>query len=185
MYKNIVITNRQLCENLFLEQINKIAKTKPDAIILREKDLNKKEYQALAMQVLEICSNNQVECILHHYVEVARELNCPNIHLSLIDFLKYRDRLSGFKQRGVSVHSLEEALLAQEEGATYLIAGHIFQTDCKKDLAPRGVAFLEELCQKVKIPVYAIGGLNEKNIPSVIEVGAKGICRMSFFMKLK
>ena len=67
-----------------------------------------------------------------------------------------------FSVRGVSVHSVEDARLAEQCGATYLTAGHVFVTDCKKGLAPRGLDFLHEVCSSVKIPVYAIGGIHEE-----------------------
>ena len=79
---------------------------------------------------------------------------------------------------GVSVHSLSEAVSAEKKGA-----GHIFQTDCKKDLAPRGVKFLTEIVSNVEIPVYAIGGINPQNEHLIYECGANGICIMSGYMK--
>lgn len=70
-----------------------------------------------------------------------------------------------------------------KKGADFLIAGHIFQTDCKKDLAPRGVKFLTEIVSNVEIPVYAIGGINPQNEHLIYECGANGICIMSGYMK--
>ena len=84
---------------------------------------------------------------------------------------------------GVSVHSLSEAVSAEKKGADFLIAGHIFQTDCKKDLAPRGVKFLTEIVSNVEIPVYAIGVINPQNEHLIYECGANGICIMSGYMK--
>lgn len=87
--------------------------------------------------------------------------------------------------RGVSVHSVEDARLAEQCGATYLTAGHVFVTDCKKGLAPRGLDFLHEVCSSVKIPVYAIGGINDKNAASCIREGAAGVCVMSGYMRMR
>ena len=67
--------------------------------------------------------------------------------------------LDGFTTIGVSVHAANEALEAQSLGATYLTAGHIYATDCKKGLPPRGTAFLREICQTVSIPVGDDGAL--------------------------
>ncbi len=44
-------------------------------------------------------------------------------------------------------------------GASYLTAGHIYATDCKRGLPPRGLGFLKEVCREVSIPVYGIGGI--------------------------
>ena len=77
---------------------------------------------------------------------------------------------------------MDEAIKAQENGASYITASHIFPTDCKADLAPRGLEFLRVVCNSVNIPVYALGGLNDGNADECIKCGAAGICMMSGFM---
>jgi thiamine-phosphate pyrophosphorylase len=84
---------------------------------------------------------------------------------------------------GVSCHSVEDSLEAKALGAGYITAGHVFATDCKKGLPPRGLDFLREVCQSVDIPVYAIGGISPENFSQVMEAGASGACVMSGFMK--
>jgi thiamine-phosphate pyrophosphorylase len=78
---------------------------------------------------------------------------------------------------------VEEARYAASRGAGYLVAGHIFQTGCKKGLPARGLGLLSEICGQVSIPVYAIGGISEQNIGAVRESGAAGACLMSSFMR--
>ena len=68
---------------------------------------------------------------------------------------------------------------AKDAGATYLTASHIFATDCKKGLAPRGLSFLRETVRAVDIPVYALGGICADNAPACIQAGAAGVCVMS------
>ncbi|MCQ2508799.1 MAG: thiamine phosphate synthase, partial [Dorea sp.] len=65
----------------------------------------------------------------------------------------------------------------------YVTASHIFPTDCKKGLAPRGVLYLRDVAASVKIPVYALGGIHEEQIETCIEAGAAGVCMMSDYMK--
>ena len=98
----------------------------------------------------------------------------------------YKRQLSGFSLVGTSIHAPAEAEEAEKLGATYITAGHIYATDCKKGLPPRGLVFLEEVCRKVSIPVYAIGGIkiNEKQLQEVMDCGAKGGCIMSGMMQL-
>jgi thiamine-phosphate pyrophosphorylase len=67
----------------------------------------------------------------------------------------------------VSVHSKDEAIKACSLGASFLIAGHIFETDCKKGVVPRGLIFLKEIVNTVKIPVFSIGGITLLNVPEV------------------
>lgn len=87
---------------------------------------------------------------------------------------------------GSSIHSPEEAIRAQKAGAAYVTAGHVYVTDCKKGLPPRGLEFLKEVCTKVTIPVYAIGGIHAGTgqIQEVMDCGASGGCIMSEMMKI-
>ncbi len=71
---------------------------------------------------------------------------------------------------------------AQALGCTYITAGHIFQTDCKKGMPGRGAEFLQNVCNAVDIPVYAIGGIDSHNIALVRDTGADGACLMSSLM---
>lgn len=180
----ICVTNRNLCKEDFLKRIEKIAVAHPAGIILREKDLTKEEYRNLAKQVLQICEKHQVSCILHSFTDEAIELSAEAVHLPLSILREMtEEQRSRFKVLGASCHSLEEALEAERLGCTYIIAGHIFATDCKKGLPGRGLDFLKSICENVSIPVYAIGGINGENIADVCNAGAKGACVMSGFMQ--
>ena len=182
----ICITNRKLCSNNFSDQIEMIASAHPKAIVLREKDLSEKEYEQLARQVMQICQKHGTQCILHSFSNVAIALGAEAVHMPLPLLQKMTPQeKSHFQIIGASCHSLEEAKEAQDLGCTYITAGHIFLTDCKKGLPGRGLPFLEEICKAVRIPVYAIGGISSQNIESVRKTGAEGACIMSGFMRCK
>ena len=182
----ICITNRKLCSNNFLDQIEMIASAHPKAIVLREKDLSEKEYEQLARQVMQICQKHGTQCILHSFSNVAIALGAVAVHMPLPLLQKMTPQeKSHFQIIGASCHSLEEAKEAQDLGCTYITAGHIFLTDCKKGLPGRGLSFLEEICKAVRIPVYAIGGISSQNMESVRKTGASGACIMSGFMRCK
>ena len=182
----IFITNRKLCSNNFLDQIEMIASAHPKAIVLREKDLSEKEYEQLARQVMQICQKHGTQCILHSFSNVATTLGATAVHMPLPLLQKMTPQeKSHFQIIGASCHSLEEAKEAQNLGCTYITAGHIFLTDCKKGLPGRGLPFLEEICKTVRIPVYAIGGISSQNMESVRKTGAAGACIMSGFMRCK
>jgi thiamine-phosphate diphosphorylase len=175
----ILVTNRKLCKDDFLQRIRQLAQGNPDAIMLREKDLNPADYEDLAIEVQKICENYQVPLIINQNITAAAQLKLTTIHLSMPDLRKYKNKCLSFKNIGASVHSLSEAKEAQELGATYLIAGHIFSTDCKKGIPPRGLSFLKEICDFITIPVFAIGGITRKDTEAVLKTGAKGLCIMS------
>ncbi len=184
MYDEIIcITNRKLCKNSFIEQVELIASSGVDKIILREKDMCEADYMSLAKQVIKISGKNGVECILHSHINVAEQLGYKKIHLPLHTLQNHKEQLSDYDILGVSVHSLTDAEEAIRCGAKYIIAGHIFQTECKRDVPPRGVAFLNSICKETNMPVYAIGGINIDNARLAMQNGVVGVCLMSQFMK--
>lgn len=185
MYKKICVTNRALAVHPFEEQIARVLDTKPDMLILREKDLSEAEYEKLAAAVKTLCEHSETQLILHSYPGVARNLGISAIHMPLAKFTAMSEpKKAQFSVKGVSVHSVEDALLAERAGATYVTAGHIYATDCKKGLPGRGLDFLKDVCAVVQIPVYAIGGINETNADACIKAGADGVCMMSGYMKI-
>lgn len=191
MHKQVIaVTNRRLCSRPFLEQIERVCRYQPGALILREKDLPEAEYTQLAGDVLAVCGRYGVPCILHTYPNAARALDCTAIHLPLPLLRSFQEApgnpLRDFSVIGASVHSVDEAREAEHLGATYLTAGHIYTTDCKKGVPPRGTEFLRHICQAATLPVYAIGGIKaeERQLAEVMDCGAKGGCIMSGMMTL-
>lgn len=186
MFKILCVTDRRAAGENFLRQVEKIAAAGIDGVILREKDLGEEAYQKLAGEVQKICARYQTPLILHTYVRAARELGIRRIHLPGAVFAQTeRECLDWFESIGVSVHSPAAAAAARQAGATCLTAGHVFATDCKKGLPPRGTGFLKQVCKAAPVPVYAIGGINAENAGSCIHAGAAGVCLMSSLMKAK
>ena len=196
-----IISNRKLCENENLEkQIEKIFSAYERKIILknfdivaltlREKDLNKNEYLKLIEKVYPICQKYKINLILHQNYDLNLDdkYKIDGIHLSYNIFKSLNENIKAelikkYKRIGVSIHSLNEAKEVESLGASYVVAGHIFETDCKKSLEPRGLKFIEDLSSALTIPIFAIGGIDEKNSLSVINNGAFSICMMSTLMK--
>lgn len=191
MEQIIAVTSRNLCRRPLPEQAERICRLHPQAVILREKDLSEEEYARLAEKIMKICREYDIPCILHTFVDTARKLNCPAVHLPLAQLRKYHDRLDGFARIGTSIHSVEEAMEAEKLGASYITAGHIYATDCKKGLSPRGTGFLRSVCENVSISVYAIGGIRLDNtqpdrnqMHEIMDCGAAGACIMSGMMEI-
>ena len=196
-----IISNRKLCENENLEeQIEKIFSTYQRKIILenfeivsltlREKDLNKNEYLKLVEKIYPICQKYRIDLILHQNYDLVLEdkYNVEGLHLSYNTFKSLNknireELIRKYKKIGVSIHSVDEAKEVENLGANYVVAGHIFKTDCKKDLEPRGLKFIQELSLILTIPIFAIGGINQENSYLVINSGAFGVCMMSSLMK--
>lgn len=207
-YEIMAVSNRKLCTDFF-KCIKDSVKDGADYLILREKDLGYEDYVKLAKQVkeyieaLSIKRNSEKEnaeirtlnLILHAgdftnletVQNLIRDTGCKNIHLPL-NTIRLNEELKSVRTLtdgliGMSVHAREEAVAAQQYGADYVTAGHIFETLCKPGLIPRGIRFLEDVCKSVDIPVYAIGGMNKENASLAARAGAKGICIMSGYFK--
>ena len=196
-----IISNRKLCKNENLErQIEKIFSAYEKKIILenfeivsltlREKDLDKNEYLNLVEKIYPICKKHKINLILHQNYDLNLDdrYMIKGLHLSYEIFKSLNKNIregliKKYKRIGVSIHSLNEAKEVENLGATYVVAGHIFETDCKKGLEPRGLKFVEELSSILTIPIFAIGGIDEKNSQSVIDSGAFSVCMMSSLMK--
>lgn len=193
LHRAIAVTNRHQCSRPFLQQMETVLQTRPQAVILREKDLPEGEYRALARKLIPLCEGAGVPYYLHgHYLEVARQIGCPNIHLGIAQLQAFHDAehneggnpLAAFERISVSCHSAAEARLACDLGATSIVLGTIFETDCKPGKQGAGLGFLTEVCQAVPIPVFAIGGITPARMPDVLDAGAAGGCMMSWFMRL-
>ena len=196
-----IISNRKLCENENLEkQIEKIFSAYQRKIILenfeivsltlREKDLYKNEYLKLVEKIYPICQKYRIDLILHQNYDLRldNKYNIKGLHLSYNTFKSLNknireELIKKYKKIGVSIHSINEAKEVEMLGANYVVAGHIFKTDCKKDLEPRGLEFIQELSSALIIPIFAIGGINQENSHLVINSGAFGVCMMSSLMK--
>ena len=196
-----IISNRKLCENENLEkQIEKIFSAYKRKIILedfeivaltlREKDFNKNEYLNLVKKIYPICEKYRIDLILHqnYDLNLDKKYKIEGIHLSYDNFKSLNknireELIKKYKRIGVSIHSLVEAKETEILGASYIVAGHIFETDCKKGLEPRGLNFIKELSSILTIPIFAIGGINKENSSLVLNSGAFGVCMMSSLME--
>lgn len=196
-----IISNRKLCENENPEkQIEKIFSAYQRKIILenfeivsltlREKDLYKNEYLKLVEKIYPICQKYRIDLILHQNYDLRldNKYNIKGLHLSYNTFKSLNknireELIKKYKKIGVSIHSINEAKEVEMLGANYVVAGHIFKTDCKKDLEPRGLEFIQELSSALIIPIFAIGGINQENSHLVINNGTFGVCMMSSLMK--
>lgn len=182
-FQLIAITNRALCAEPLAERVAALCAVGIDRVIVREKDLSERGYIALVHEILHALEpEHRDKIVVNTFADVAQELGIPRVQLPLLELNEHSDFANEFHEVGVSVHGVAEAQLAQKLGADYLIAGHVFPTDCKPDLEPRGLDFLREVDRATAIPVYALGGIDEETIAQVQETGVAGACLMSSLM---
>lgn len=186
----IAVTDSASCPRPLAEQIERLTKLtelRPQAVILRAKALDKAAYRTLALQAQQSCEAAGIALILHSDWQLAHELGISKLHLPLALLRQISEyERAYFTWLSTSVHSVGEAQKAQALGATVLIAGHIYTTQCKASLAPRGLGFLQSVCSAVSLPVYAIGGIDfdAEQHAELQANGARGACVMSAYMRL-
>ena len=141
--------------------------------------MKKRKVIILSVLMLVLVATGVLGAFLMFKNEEAEALHIPMHRLrKLTDAQRQK-----FSVLGASCHSVAEAREAAALGCTYITAGHIFSTDCKKDLKPRGIDFLEEICASVDIPVYAIGGITSQTAGALKTMKIQGVCVMSGFMQ--
>ncbi|MEN6327656.1 MAG: thiamine phosphate synthase [Syntrophomonas sp.] len=177
-----LITNRKLVTNgNFLSVIEQAIAGGIDAIILREKDLPGDNLLKIAVQVKEIIAGRPVLLIINNNLEVAKAVQADGYHTNFDKFMEQPSVFDGYN--GVSVHNLDEAMQAEKNGSSYLLASHIFATDCKKGVKPKGPQLIKNIKDNVNIPVIALGGISPENSDQVLGAGADGIAVMSYIMQ--
>ena len=148
---------------------------------LREKDAPQAEVVLRARALAPLCREAGVPFVVNDDVEAARIAGADGVHVGQDDAacVEAREKLGPDAIVGVSVQTVEQALVAQADGADYLGVGAVFGTPTKPDAADVGTDGLAAICAAVDIPVVAIGGLNERTIPELAGTGADGAAVVS------
>jgi thiamine-phosphate pyrophosphorylase len=163
-----------------LSDVKQALKANVGVVQYRNKTSDTREFYKEALELRKICT--KAIFLINDHVDIALAVNADGVHLGHSD-LPYkiaRELLGKDKIIGLTVNSLEDALSAQNMGADYIGAAPIFATATKTDAGkPLGLEGLKEICEHVKIPVVAIGGINLLNVQSVISAGADAVCAIS------
>lgn len=173
-----LITNRKLVNReKYFNTIKEAGKYGVENIILREKDLSTEKLIEVYIKIRELVPE-ETNIIINSNIEAAKILKEKFIHLSFNDFKKNLEEVKSL-QVGVSVHSILEAIEADRLGASYILVSPIFETQCKKDVTPKGIDFIKEIKEKVNCKVIALGGINEHNFKEVLGASADDFACMS------
>ena len=162
-------------------QVERALKGGATFIQLREKELDEGDFLEEAKEIQKLCREYHVPFVINDNVEIAREIGADGVHVGQSD-MKARDVRSILGQDkiiGVSAQTVEQALLAQEQGADYLGVGAVFPTGSKDDAVEVDHQVLARICQAVDIPVIAIGGITADNVVSLKGSGICGIAVIS------
>lgn len=129
-------------------------------------ELSEADFEQEAKELLELCHKYNVNLIINDNVALAAKVGADGVHIGQSDMgvEKARAILGKEKIIGVTAKTVEQAKAAEAAGADYLGSGAVFGTSTKKDAKPMDHALLQEICESVKIPVVAIGGIDGGNI---------------------
>lgn len=181
-YSLYLVTDRDLLGNKNLAQTIEGAIQGGVTIVqVREKHLSTLNFFQEALTIKEITQKHNVPFIINDRADIALAVDADGLHIGQEDMplVVARKIVGPNKIIGVSVTTLEEALLAEKDGADYLGIGAIFPTRTKGDAKYVSLAELKEIKSKISIPIVAIGGINENNITSVMATGVDGAAIVS------
>ena len=173
-----LVTNRyQDSLKSFLEKIETACRSGVTIVQLREKNLTTNQYYQLAKQVKEITDAYQVPLIIDDRLDVCLAVDAAGLHIGddELPVSVARQVLGPDKILGVTAKTVKRALEAEEGGANYLGTGAIFPTTTKENAPITLISTLKTICQRVAIPVVAIGGLTSENIDQLIGTDIAGV----------
>lgn len=157
-------------------------RVKPPAPVLGKSTLSDRELLETARAIRDLTRQHKAFFIVNDRADIALVAEADGLHLGQDDLpLSEARRILGKnKVIGISTHNLKEAERAEREGADYLGFGPVFSTETKEgSLTPRGIESLKQVVAAIKLPIIAIGGINERNIKEVIRTGAAGAAIIS------
>ena len=148
---------------------------------LREKNLSGKKFFETALSLKKITGKYKIPLIINDRVDIAVAADADGVHVGQSDLPAKAARkiIGDEKILGVSASTLDEALKAESDGADYIGVGGIFFTATKPDAESVSPETLKKICESVKIPVVAIGGINSETLPRVKNTGIAGVAVVS------
>lgn len=157
------------------EQVEQAIEGGASFVQLREKELGQEAFLQEAIEIQKLCRKYRVPFVINDNVEIARSIDADGVHVGQSDMEAgdVRALIGKDKILGVSAQTVEQAVLAEKRGADYLGVGAVFHTGSKADASEVSFETLKAICEAVKIPVIAIGGISRDN---VLSLGGSGIC---------
>ena len=187
-YTLYLCTDRELMSEDTLEKSVELSIQGGVSVVqLREKDCSGREFLQVAREVKQITDAYEIPLIINDRIDIAMAVDADGVHLGQSDIPAHtaRELLGPDKIIGVSAYNKELAVEAQKEGADYLGVGDIFGTSTKAGTHHVEIDTLSRICQAVKIPVVAIGGINLSNVTKLAGTGIQGTAVISAIIASK
>jgi thiamine-phosphate pyrophosphorylase len=179
------ITDRNNYPLSLLDNIKRAIDAGVDFVQIREKDLPVRELLSLARIASDLKTGSRTRILINDRLDVALAADLEGIHLaqSSIPASRIRAKLSRPDFLiGVSTHSLEEVRAIQDCGVSFITFGPVFFTPSKSNYGPPvGLEALKDVCHSSRIPVFALGGIDQNNYVQCLISGAEGIAAIRLF----
>lgn len=148
---------------------------------LRLKHIDEHEIAREARNIIPLCRVANVPFIVDDNIEVAKVSGADGVHLWELGIScdEVRKEFGRDAIVGISVNSVEEAKLAEEQGASYLSVGPMFVGRKSTPDSLISMNVLKDICDSVDIPVTAIGGISADNISDLAGTGVAGVTCVS------
>jgi thiamine-phosphate pyrophosphorylase len=175
-----------------LEVIRSATAAGVDWIQVREKDMTGRALLDLAQQAVKVAHGSTTKILINDRLDAAVAAEASGVHLggqsAPVAAVKRwcAEHFGGARPFliGRSCHSLAETRQAQADGADYIFFGPVFATPSKMQSgAPQGTERLAEVCREARVPVIAIGGINEENARECLRAGAAGMAAIRLFQE--
>jgi len=169
------------------EQVKEALENGVTCVQLREKELNESDFLKEAKQISALCKEYKVPFIVNDNVNIAIACKADGIHIGQEDMelTNVRKLVGEDMIIGVSAHTVEEAIKAQEGGADYIGIGAVFATSTKTDVDVLSFETIRSICEAVDIPTVAIGGIKKDNICKLKGSGIDGVAVVSAIFAAK
>ena len=176
-----VTDRRWLNGKRLVDQVEKAIQGGVTFVQIREKDLDPEKFLEEAEELKALCAKYKVPFVINDNVEIAAKIGADGVHVGQSDMEAgdVRAKLGPDKIIGVSAQTVEQALLAEKHGADYLGVGAVFATGSKDDAKEVEHETLKAICEAVKSPVIAIGGITKENVSELAGTGICGIAVIS------
>lgn len=181
-YSLYLVSDKKSCKNRDLEELIQQAILGGVTIVqLREKNIDSKDFYEQALRVKRVTDKYNIPLIINDRVDIALAVGADGVHVGQEDLScsVIKRNISKNLIVGVSVHNVEEAMRAELDGADYIGCGALFNTSTKENTKKLKIEELIKIKENVKIPVVAIGGINEENIEELYDSNIDGIAVVS------
>jgi thiamine-phosphate pyrophosphorylase len=175
----MLVTDRCMAggEDALVDAVAEAVEGGVNAVQLREKDLPKAELLSLSRRLREVTAGRAL-LLVNGPLDVALEARADGVHLP-----EHAPAQGGGPEPhvivGRSVHSVDAAVRAEEEGAGYLVVGPVFETASHPEAQAGGLEIIRKVVSATRVPVLGIGGITSKNAADVMRAGASGVAVIS------